>query len=77
MKNTSSAPNLSLLNYVVPLFERTQQNMIILMDAEGFILKINTAFTAAFGYDEAEIIGRNFSILFTEENKQKICRIVN
>lgn len=40
------------------------------MDEEGTILKINKAFTKHFGYDPDDLTGKNFSILFTEKDKE-------
>jgi PAS domain S-box-containing protein len=59
------------INYFEGLFTRLKQNSVILMDTDGFILDINTAFTGAYGYTRDELVGKNFSILFTEENKMK------
>jgi PAS domain S-box-containing protein len=59
------------INYFEGLFTRLKQNSVILMDTDGFILDINTAFTAAYGYTREGLVGKNFSILFTEENKMK------
>lgn len=40
------------------------------MDKEGTILKINNAFTKHFGYEPDDLNGKNFSILFTEKDKE-------
>jgi PAS domain S-box-containing protein len=58
------------LNFFKPLFSSAKQNTVLLLDTNGTILDINPAFTGAFGYDE-EVIGENFSLLFTEEDKKK------
>ncbi len=61
--------NLSSLNYYEALFTELKQNAVIAMDPSGVILEINTAFTHTFGYERQDIIGQNFSILFTKENQ--------
>ncbi len=38
------------------------------MNEKGFVIDINTAFTNSFGYTESDIIGKNASILFTNED---------
>lgn len=58
-------------NYFDALFQNTKQNNVLLMDNEGIITEINTAFTEAFGYTDAEIIGKHLKILFTEEDQVK------
>jgi two-component system phosphate regulon sensor histidine kinase PhoR len=57
-------------DFFKPLFSSAKQNTVLLLDINGIILDINPAFTGAFGY-EREVIGTNFSMLFTEEDKQK------
>ena len=64
-------PSFASFNYFEALFKNTKQNTVILMDKEGIITEINTAFTDAFGYTEDDIIGKHTRILFTEEDKQK------
>jgi len=51
-------------------FDRAQQNAVLILDANGNILKANTAFTEAFGYCNEEIIERNFRLLFIEEDRK-------
>ena len=40
------------------------------MDGEGNILKINKAFNKHFGYNPEDLTGKNFSVLFTEKDKE-------
>ena len=40
------------------------------MDKEGTIININNAFTSHFGYQVDDLSGKNFSVLFTETDKQ-------
>lgn len=42
---------------------------VFTMDAQGNISSWNSAAKAVFGFDEKEIIGRNFSNLFSEEDR--------
>jgi PAS domain S-box-containing protein len=63
--------DITTLDYYEGLFKHLRQNTVIMIDADGYILDINTAFTTAFGYQPEDIIGKNFSILFTEENRLK------
>ena len=58
-------------NYFEALFSETEQNTVLLLDEEGIIVQINTAFTKGFGYTDDEIIGKHFRILFTEEDQKK------
>ncbi|HUS02934.1 MAG TPA: PAS domain-containing sensor histidine kinase [Chitinophagaceae bacterium] len=53
------------------LFENAKQNCVLLMDVQGIIRDINSAFTVAFGYTDDEIIGKYTNILFTKEDQQK------
>ena len=58
-------------NYFEALFSETEQNTVLLLDEEGIIEQINTAFSKSFGYADDEIIGKHFRILFTEEDQKK------
>ncbi len=58
-------------NYFEALFKNTHQNTVLLMDAEGIIKEINTAFTKRFGYHDEDIIGEHLRVLFTEEDRSK------
>ncbi len=60
----------SSLNYFEALFNKTEENNILLLDTKGIILAINDAFTQRFGYSHSDIIGKHLSILFTEEDKR-------
>ncbi len=57
-------------DFFKPLFSSAKQNTVIMLDINGNILDINPAFTGAFGY-EREVIGKNFSMLFTENDQKK------
>jgi PAS domain S-box-containing protein len=40
------------------------------MDTSGIIIDINEAFHLRFGYERNDLAGKNFSILFTEEDRE-------
>lgn len=66
-----SASFFTSFNYFETLFENTKQNTVLLMDDEGTIIEVNAAFINFFGYDREDIIGKNFALLFTEEDQKK------
>ncbi len=51
-------------------YKNAKENSVIIMDTEGFILKVNDAFTNAFGYSNDDLTEKKFSLLFTEEDKK-------
>ncbi|HEY6977433.1 MAG TPA: PAS domain-containing protein [Chitinophagaceae bacterium] len=51
-------------------YNNAKENSVIIMDTEGFILKVNDAFTIAFGYNNDEVAEKNFSLFFTDEDKK-------
>ena len=53
-------------DYFEALFNNTKENNVLLMDAAGVIITVNSAFTENFGYEESDIIGKNLAVLFTE-----------
>lgn len=57
--------------YLASFFERSQMNSLLLMDKEGTIIKVNSGFEKAFGYTELDLSGRNFSMLFTDKDREK------
>ncbi len=58
-------------DYFEALYEKTKENTVIIMETDGTIAAVNSAFTERFGYEEDDIIGKNSKILFTEEDRQK------
>lgn len=52
-------------------FTNCQVNSVLVMDTAGNILDINQAFTRNFGYTREDLLGRNFSILFTEQDRKE------
>ena len=57
-------------DYFEALFNNTKENNVLLMDAAGVIITVNSAFTESFGYEEKDIIGKNLAVLFTEEDQK-------
>lgn len=53
--------------YFEALYKSARQNAILIMTTDGIIKSINSAFTGCFGFDENDLIGKNYSTLFTEE----------
>jgi PAS domain S-box-containing protein len=57
-------------------YNNAEVNALIVMDCDGTIRNVNNSFTNNFGYNNEEIAGRNFDILFTgadnEQNKPKL-----
>ena len=51
-------------------FNNARYNGIIIMDTAGTIININEAFHLRFGYEKKDLAGKNFSILFTEQDKE-------
>lgn len=57
--------------YLGSFFDRSHLHSILLLDKKGTILKVNSAFEHAFGFLEMDLKGRNFNILFTENDRKK------
>jgi PAS domain S-box-containing protein len=53
------------------LYKKTKENTVIIMETDGTITAVNSAFTECFGYEENDIVGKNTAILFTEEDRKK------
>lgn len=51
-------------------FENAVIHCILIMDAEGSVLDVSKSFTKNFGYQLEDIRGKNFSILFSDEERQ-------
>lgn len=62
---------LGLPAFFADVFNNTVQNNILLIDTKGIILAINPAFTNFFGHQPEDIVGKNISILFTPEDREK------
>ena len=51
-------------------FNNAKYNGIIIMDTQGTIININEAFHIRFGYAAEDLLGKSFSVLFTEKDKE-------
>ncbi len=49
------------------LFQNSKVNAFIQMDTAGYITAINPAFKTYFGYSDADVMGKHFSMFFTED----------
>ncbi|EKT4467716.1 PAS domain-containing protein [Pseudomonas putida] len=50
--------------------ESTHEFAIILLDEQGLVTDWNTGATLIFGYTKAEVIGRNYELIFTEQDRK-------
>jgi len=62
---------LSSLDYYHALFNTSKTNAVLLIAPNGIILDVNRAFLFYFGYDRNDLIGRDFSMLYTEDDRKK------
>src|SRR5690606_14587895 len=53
------------------LFHNAEKTSMFVLNLRGDILDVNNGFLKTFGYSRDFLIGRNFSLLFTEEDKLK------
>lgn len=54
------------------LFRNGKINCIIVMDEHGRMLYVNDAFKTAFGFSDADVIGKHLRMLFTEEDQKAL-----
>ncbi|MEO6537849.1 MAG: PAS domain S-box protein, partial [Ferruginibacter sp.] len=59
------------LDYFTALFHQAKENCVLLINEEGIILEVNTAFINAFGYEKEDVCGKNFEMLFTTKDRMK------
>jgi PAS domain S-box-containing protein len=50
------------------IFKNAKENSVIMMNRKGEILEVNKSFLTAFGYLQKNLVGKNFSVLFTEKD---------
>ncbi|MEO7801822.1 MAG: PAS domain-containing sensor histidine kinase, partial [Ginsengibacter sp.] len=67
---TALEPSLEDFDYFNALFKNSKQNKVLLLRPDGTIVQVNDAFIESFGYRRDEIIGENFKILFTPEDRK-------
>jgi PAS domain S-box-containing protein len=53
------------------LMKNSLNNACLLLDKDGVVLQINEGMRKALGYKDEDIIGKHFSIIFTEEDIKK------
>jgi PAS domain S-box-containing protein len=63
-------PPFSSFNFFETLFNKTEENNILLLDTQGIVIAVNKAFTKTFGYSRKELTGKNFALLFTDEDRK-------
>ncbi len=51
-------------------FKNAKYNGIIIMRKQGEIININEAFHLRFGYSTEDLVGKNFSVLFTQKDRE-------
>jgi PAS domain S-box-containing protein len=61
----------STSGFLEALFTNPKENSILLIDAQGTIMKVNRAFLLAFGYNREDLIGQHFAMLFSEEDQKR------
>src|ERR1700722_7300557 len=71
MTQNEAGKAFSTFDYYQALFENPKKNSVLMLDENGSILQVNRAFLLSFGYDEADLLGEDFAILFTEEDRMK------
>lgn len=67
----TNSGNFTSLDFYRSIFENAKMNSALLIDPNGIILEANRAFLSSFGYREKDIIGQNFSVLFSEADQKK------
>lgn len=53
------------------LFDNSRGLAMLIMDEDGIIIRVNSTFTDTFGYKEADVINKNFKILFIASDRIK------
>jgi PAS domain S-box-containing protein len=71
MTHDESGKAFHSLDYYQALFENPKKNSVLLLSESGSILKVNRAFLLSFGYDEEDLLGEHFALLFTDEDQLK------
>jgi len=71
MSPTDNNSSINTAPFFDAFYKNARLNSILIMDGKGIILNTNDAFTDHFGYSNEEIKGHNFSILFTQNDKDR------
>ncbi|HHF0526203.1 TPA: diguanylate cyclase [Legionella anisa] len=56
---------------------RSMSNMLIVVDQNGIITTVNQATSSMLGYKMDELLGKNFSVIFSDKNYQFLNRIIS
>ena len=62
---------LSTSSFFDSFFANAKNNAVIVMEVDGTILRVNKAFETSFGFTSQEVAGGNFSMFFTEQDREK------
>ena len=63
---------MNTLGFFETFFKNARYNGVIIMDKQGGIININEAFRLRFGYSPADLVGKNFEVLFTEKDRETL-----
>lgn len=69
MKNDKNVKAVEDVAYRL-LVEKLEDYAVFMMDSDGLITTWNKGAEIQFGYEEKEVLGKNFSLIFTEEDKR-------
>ncbi|HYC27282.1 MAG TPA: PAS domain-containing protein, partial [Chitinophagaceae bacterium] len=70
MKKPNTSPDRPDL--FASLFKNGKVNCILILDEHGRILHANEAFKTTFGFSDADIAGKHFRMLFTEQDQRAL-----
>ena len=62
---------LSTSTFFDSFFANAKNNAVIIMETDGTILEINHAFENSFGFTNEDVSGKNFSMFFTSQDREK------
>src|SRR4051794_2203643 len=51
------------------IFKNVKLNAMLIMNGQGIIIKINEAFSTAYGYSNENLESKNFRMLYTEKDQ--------
>ncbi|MEJ7609932.1 MAG: PAS domain S-box protein [Ferruginibacter sp.] len=61
---------INTLGFFESIFKNAKENSVIMMDQKGSIIEVNRSFLSAFGYRQSQLVGKNFSMLFTAKDRK-------
>lgn len=73
-KLSSTTSELRLSEALANVISETSNDSMIIIDKDGFILKVNPAVRNMFYYEEMDILGEHISMLFSNQRSQKYIR---